>query len=224
MTFAKPSLAEIAQYTTNEENEEAQAYRTRKSLFDSTRKVYSRDSAFIDPITIQLFTPAHQDVIRKANRATFVSSILDARDINFFDLNEAFLEVFVPFGQRLLKWQGGIFLELKTQVYISALLNSDGPVNEFLDELFPADLEEQITSRHPDAPNLAPSEQDFMERARARKQYLQAESIETAVQTLPNKYSWDDFEKEFASCVHKNLETLLNPPVSAWMLMSARRC
>ena len=142
-----------------------------------------------------------------------MSSILEGHDVNFFDLNQAFLEVFVPFGQRLLKWQGGIFLELKTQVYISALLNSDGPVSVLLDELFPADLEERIASRHPDAPNLAPSEQDFMERARARKQYLSAEPLEAAVQTLPAKYVWEDFVKDFASCVYKNLDTLLNPPV-----------
>jgi len=134
--------------------------------------------------------------------------------VSFFDLNRYFLEIFVPVGHRLLKWQAGIFLELKTQVYISALINTDGPVTSLLDELFPPNLEEDIISRHPDCPVLAPSEQDFIERAKARRQYLHAEPAETALQILPRKYDWQDFLKEFASCVSKNVDTLLQLPVS----------
>ena len=212
LSLAKPSLSEIEKLTNGEENEESQAYITRKDLFDQTRKVYSRDVPFIDAIAIQLFTPPQQDIIRKANKATFISSILQSHDVSFWDLNEYFLEIFVPSGQRLLKWQGGILLELKTQVYISALLNSDGSVLPILDELFPYDLEDRITARHPDAPNLAPSEVDFVERARARKQYLQAEPTSTALTVLPRKYEWQDFLKEFLSCISKNVEVLLNVP------------
>jgi len=212
LSLAKPSLSEIEKLTNGEENEESQAYITRKDLFDQTRKVYSRDIPFIDAVAIQLFTPPQQDIIRKANKATFISSILQSHDVSFWDLNEYFLEIFVPSGQRLLKWQGGILLELKTQVYISALLNSDGSVLPILDELFPYDLEDRITARHPDAPNLAPSEIDFVERARARKQYLQAEPPNTALTVLPRKYEWQDFLKEFLSCISKNVEVLLNVP------------
>ncbi|PNS18351.1 hypothetical protein CAC42_6168 [Sphaceloma murrayae] len=200
LSLAKPSLAEIEMLAANTgDDEDSQAYHTRKNLFDQTRKVYSRDSPFIDAVAIQLFTPSQQEIIRKANRATFISSLLESHDVSFFDLNEYFLEVFVPSGQRLLKWQGAIYLELKTQVYISALLNSDGDVGALLDELFPADLEEKTIARHPDAPHLVPSEQDFVERARARKQYLQQEPAETALQSLPRKYAWQDFLREFAN-------------------------
>lgn len=213
MNLANPSLAEIEQLTKGEDNEDSQAYSTRKSLFDQTRKVYIRDSPFIDAIAIQLFTPAQQEIIRKANKATFISSVLEGHDVSFYDLNEYFLDIFVPLGQRLLKWQGGIFLELKTQVYISALMNTEGPVNALLDELFPSDMEERLTARHPDAPNLAPSEQDFIERAKQRKQYLQAEPAQTAMHNLPRKYEWQDFAREFVSCISKNVDAILNPPV-----------
>jgi len=206
-------LSDLERLATDEESEESQAYSTRKSLFDQTKKVYSRDSPFLDAVAKQLFTPAHQDIIRKANRATFVSSILQSHDVSFFDLNEYFLEIFVPPGQRLLKWQGGIFLELKTQVYISALLNSDGGVVTLLDELFPPDLDERIMTRHPDTPSLAPSEQDFVERAKARKQYLQAEPADIAAMTLPTRYDWQDFLKEFLGCISKNVDSLLNSNV-----------
>ena len=99
---------------------------TLKDLFDQTRKVYSRSTPFIDITAIQLPQPQQQEIIRKANIATFISSILGAHDVSFYHLNEYFIETFVPQGHRLLKWQGAMYLELKTQTYISALINSDG--------------------------------------------------------------------------------------------------
>lgn len=201
--------------STSIESEEGQAYTTLKNLFDQTRKVYSRETPFIDAIAIQMFQPAQQEVIRKANIATFISSILGAHDVSFFHLNEFFMETFVPLGHRLLKWQGGIYLELKTQTYISALINSDSNPERMLDELFPGDLDAQILTRHPDAPSLSPSEQDFVDRCRARKNYLLA-AQETdegdAVRELPKKYQWTDFVREFASCITKNVDGIMNVP------------
>ena len=197
-------------------SEERQAYETRKNLFDQTRKVYSRETAFIDAIAIQMFQPNQQETIRKANIATFISSILGANDVGFFHLNEFFMETFVPLGHRLLKWQGAMYLELKTQAYISALINSDGSPEAMLDELFPPDLDAQILTRHPDAPSLSPSEQDFIDRSRARKSYLLAEgSAEEALQELPKKYQWNDFVREFASCINKNVDGIMNVPARA---------
>ena len=195
------------------DNEESQAYTTLKNLFDQTRKVYSRDTPFIDAIAIQMFQPNQQETIRKANIATFISSILGAHDVSFFHLNEFFMETFVPLGHRLLKWQGAIYLELKTQTYISALINSDGEPEAMLDELFPPDLDAQILTRHPDAPSLSPSEQDFIDRSRARKSYLlAADGTEDALRELPKKYQWQDFVREFASCINKNVDGIMNIP------------
>ncbi len=155
-----------------------------------------------------------QELIRKANIATFVSSILGAHDVSFFHLNEYFMETFVPSGHRLLKWQGAIFLELKTQTYISAIMNSDGSPEAMLDELFPPDLDALILTRHPDAPSLSPSEQDFIDRCRARRKYLLPEpTTEDALQELPKKYQWNDFVREFASCISKNVDGIMNVPV-----------
>lgn len=193
------------------DTEEGQAYATLKNLFDQTRKVYSRETPFIDALAIQIFQPVQQEIIRQANIATFISSILGAHDVSFFHLNEFFMETFVPLGHRLLKWQGAMYLELKTQTYISALINSDGSPEAMLDELFPSDLAAQIFSRHPDAPSLSPSEQDFIDRSRARKSYLLAEpSIDEALEELPKKYQWCDFERDFAACINKNVDGIMN--------------
>ncbi|KAK5724824.1 TTAGGG repeat binding factor [Elasticomyces elasticus] len=213
-TIAKASYPQIQDLMRGNETEEGQAYITLKNLFDQTRKVYSRETPFIDAIAIQMFQPNQQELIRKANIATFVSSILGAHDVSFFHLNEYFMETFVPSGHRLLKWQGAIYLELKTQTYISAIMNSDGSPEAMLDELFPGDLDALILTRHPDAPSLSPSEQDFIDRCKARKNYLLAEpSTEDAVHELPKKYQWIDFVREFASCISKNVDGIMNVQV-----------
>lgn len=197
-------------------DEDSQAYSTLKSLFDQTRKVYCVDTPFIDSIAIQMFQPNQQESIRKANIATFISSVLGAHDVSFFHLNEFFLETFVPLGHRLLKWQGAVLLELKTQTYISALMNSDGSPEAMLEELFPHDLDSQILTRHPDAPSLSPSEQDFIDRSRSRKSYLFASPLsDGAMQELPKKYQWSDFVREFASAISKNIDSIMSAPTRA---------
>ena len=169
-----------------------------------------------------MFQPNQQEIIRKANIATFISSILGAHDVSFFHLNEFFMETFVPLGHRLLKWQGAIYLELKTQTYISALINSDGSPEAMLDELFPSDLDAQTLTRHPDAPSLSPSEQDFIDRSRQRRNYLLAEeSTEEALRELPKKYQWQDFVREFATCISKNVDGIMNVPARAQPLFGS---
>ncbi|KAF2719127.1 hypothetical protein K431DRAFT_321922 [Polychaeton citri CBS 116435] len=212
-TISRSSLPQLQDLMHPGESDDAQAFVTLKSLFDQTRKVYSRETPFIDAIAIQMFQANQQEVIRKANIATFISSILGAHDVSFFHLNEYFMETFVPLGHRLLKWQGAIFLELKSQSYISALMNSDGSPQAMLDELFPPDLDAQILTRHPDAPSLSPSEQDFVDRCRSRKSYLlQEPSTPDVAQELSKKYQWTDFVREFATSISKNVEGILNVP------------
>ncbi|GAB1735929.1 hypothetical protein NU219Hw_g5263t1 [Hortaea werneckii] len=221
-TIAKSSFSEIQDMVRGTDAEVSQAYATLKSLFDQTRKVYSRETAFIDAVGIQMFQPSQQEVIRKANIATFVSSLLGAHDVSLFHLNEYFLDTFVPLGHRLLKWQGAIYLDLKTQTYISALMNSDTGAEVLLDELFPNDLDAQILTRHPDAPSLSPSEQDFVDRSRSRKSYLLAEPVtEDSLADLPKKYQWHDFVREFAACISKNVDGLLNIPLRTHNIFGA---
>jgi hypothetical protein len=215
-TIAKYSFTQIQDVMRNSDDEDSQAYNTLKNLFAQTRKVYSRDTAFIDAIAIQMFQPTQQEIIRKANIATFISSILGAHDVSFFHLNEYFLETFVPLGHRLLKLQGAVFLELKTQAYISALMNSDTAPERMLDDLFPHDLDAQILTRHPDAPSLSPSEQDFIDRCRSRRSYLLIDpNSHDALGQLPKRYQWSDFVREFASSINKNIESIVSTPSRA---------
>ena len=174
--------------------------------------------SFLNPTEIGLSDPAHVDIIRKANLATFVSSVFGSQDVGFYHLNEYFLDTFVADGQRLLKSQAQLFLDLKTQAYISAMSSGQRSRDEILEDLFPTDLEEQLLSRRPGAKQLAPSEAEFLQRARNRcKSLLDEADTEDAIVALPDKYVWEDFLRDISGYVSKNFEMLVGVPVSIFV-------
>lgn len=116
-------------------------------MFDHTKKVYSIHEPFLVPGDLGLIDPAHISTIRKANLATFVSSVFGSYDVGFYHLNEYFLDTFVGEGNRLLKSQAHLFLDLKTQAFISAQGFGQVERERILEDLFPTDLEERLLER-----------------------------------------------------------------------------
>lgn len=223
-TLAKSTYQDILTIVTEPESEPGQAYATLKSLFDHTKKVYSIHEPFLSPYLLGLIEQGQIDTIRKANLATFVSSVFGSRDVGFYHLNEYFLDTFVADGNRLLKSQAQLFLDLKTQAYISAMSNGERPRDEILEDLFPSDLEERLLSRRPGAKSLAPSEADFLQRARNRsKGLLDEPDTEDAIAALPEKYVWEDFLRDVSSYVSKNFDTIVGVPVRFCVNMDSIR-
>jgi protein TBF1 len=96
----------------------SQNYSALLHLFDATKKqLYSEDQAFLDPDLLGFKEMQERKVIRKANLATFISSVFGSVDVGFFHLNEGFLTTMAPDGGRLLKDMARLFLDLKTQVF-----------------------------------------------------------------------------------------------------------
>ncbi|PYI27136.1 hypothetical protein BP00DRAFT_405671 [Aspergillus indologenus CBS 114.80] len=209
--LAKSSYQEITSFVSEPETESGQAYATMRSLFDHTKKVYSTKKSFLSPTELELTEPSQVDIIRKANLASFVSSIFGTQEIGFSELNDNFLDVFVPEGGRLLKVQGALFLELKTQAFIASMNNSERTRTELLYDLFPDDLEQQLLDRRPGTRQLAPSEADFVKRAGSRRDILLSDvNNEEAMKALPDKYHWEDFLRDLSSYITKNFDTISN--------------
>ena len=199
---------------TDPESELGKAYGELKSLFDHVKKIYSSRDPFLSPYALELMEPAHADTIRKANMATFVSSVFGSQDVGFYYLNEYYLDTFVPDGSRLLKSQAQLFLDLKTHAYISASTNGYRSRAEILDDLFPPDLGERLLNRRPGAKQLAPSELDFLRRAENRhKALLEDAWSEEAVAALPKKYVWEHYLRDISAYVNKNFDTLVDRSV-----------
>lgn len=219
--LAKSTYREIVSIIEDPESEAGQAYTTLKSLFDHTKKVYSIREPFLSAQELGLSDPVHLETIRRANLATFVSSVFGGQDVGFYHLNEHFLDTFVGTGGRLLKSQAQLFLDLKTQAFISARSYGQRPKEELLDDIFPADMEERLLARK-GSPNfgsrlLAPSETDFLQRARNRSQALLRDPTFQDVDALSRRYAWEDFLRDISHYVSKNFEALLGQSVSRAM-------
>lgn len=212
--LAKSSYQDITSLVSEPESENGQAYATMRSLFDHTKKVYSTKKSFLSHTELELTEPSQVDIIRKANLASFVSSIFGTQEIGFSELNDNFIDVFVPEGGRLLKVQGALFLELKTQAFIASMNSAERTRTEILYDLFPEDLEQRLIERHSGSRQLAPSEADFAKRAASRRDILLADiNNEEALKALPDKYHWEDFLRDLSSYVTKNFDSISHQQV-----------
>lgn len=200
----------------NPDSGTGQDYSTVRSLFDHTKRVYSTKTPFLSATELDIHDSSQVEILRKANLATFVSSLFGTHEIGFHELNANFLEVFVPEHGRLLKVQAAIYLGLKTQAFIASMNSEERSKTESLYSLFSEDLEEQILSRRPGARGLAPGEQDFVKRAYSRREILLADvNNEAALGELPDRYKWEDFLKEVSHYLSKNVDSIIAQPVSS---------
>jgi hypothetical protein len=191
------------------DSENGQAYATMRSLFDHTKRVYTIKRSFLQSTDIEITDSSQLDVLRKANLASFVSSIFGSQEIGFAELNEHFLDVFVPEGGRLLKVQAALYLELKTQAFIAAMNTKSRTRTQLLYELFPDDMEQRLLARRPGTRQLAPSETDFVNRLTSRRDILLNDiNNEEALKALPDKYHWEDFLRDLSSYIAKNFDAI----------------
>ncbi|KAI5303055.1 TTAGGG repeat binding factor, partial [Ascosphaera pollenicola] len=206
---SQSSFQDVAAIAAEPTSETAQAYSTMRSLFEHTRRLYS-DSTFLSPFELGLVEQSQFEILKKANVATFVASIVGSQAIDFSELNNRFLDIFAPDGSRLLKGQGALYLELKTQAFVSGLLSNVRSSNHLLDEFFPEDLENHLlVRRQQNTKQLAPSEMEFVKRCQSRRDIILHEMGNDNVSTtLQERYQWENFLKELCSFIGKNFENL----------------
>lgn len=195
-------------------SEAGQEYSAIRNLFEVTKRVYTSKTSFLSAKELDLYDASQIDILRKANLATFISTVFGPQEIGFATLNEQFLETFVPDNGRLLKAQGSIFLELKTQAFIAATRSLEPEKEDVLYSLFPDNLDSRILARRPGARGLAPSEHDFVKRAQSRRDILLSEIKQGSLDALPERYRWEDFLRELSLYVSKNFDAINATAVS----------
>ncbi|KAL3418036.1 myb-like DNA-binding domain-containing protein [Phlyctema vagabunda] len=198
---------------TNPTSDSGQAYMTLKSLFDQTKQIYTRSEPFLSADELNIHEPEHRATIRSTNLATFASSVFGGQDVGFYQLNDHFIETFTPDGEPMEKQPGLLYLNFKTQMYLSALSEEeqDRTKEEILEGLFPDSLQEVLASRHPGTP-LTQAENEFMGAIRGRREYLLNEpSDPNAIQVLSEKFAWEDFLRNLSKYLGKVYEPLLGP-------------
>lgn len=184
-------------------------YAALRSQFEYTRRFYNTGAHFLSPKDTGLEEKAQIDTLRKANQAIFVSSVFTG-EIGLRDMDRSFLSVFVPEGGKLLKPQGSMYLELKTQGFITAWRTGAAPPAVVMSDLFGPDIDKSILSRRPGVSTLALSEQDFLNRLSSRREILQTHIKNNTLNQLPEKYKWEDFSREVSAYLFKNIENPLS--------------
>lgn len=191
-------------------NIDRQAYSTIKSLFDQTRGIYCEDTAIIDVVAMEFLRPTEQEVIRKANLVTSISSLLGFHDVSLFHLDKYFLDVFVPFGQQLLDWQSALLLQLKTQACMASWTDEDKALRSMLEDLFPHDLAARLSQRHPHTPDLSLLEKALVHRCESRKSRLLADPLsQQDLDQWRERYKWSDFAIDSVACIIKNIDDVI---------------
>jgi protein TBF1 len=208
-------------------------YSALLNLFDATKKqLYSEEQyqAFLDPDILNFKDMQERKVIRKANLATFISSVFGSVDVGFFHLNEGFLTTIAPDGGRLLKEVAKLFLDLKTQVYfsfnnlikayISAMGQPSRDQNAILNDLFPT--AQQLTvlfvqrrtpgavTTTPTQDDLTPAEIEFITKMERRRELLRTiGDSDKQVNELKAMYSWETFLRDLRGYIAKNWEIIV---------------
>lgn len=185
------------------DSQQGRAYQQLLHLFEETKIIYSEDKF----LTIS----AEDDNLRKtayqrANLATFAAAVFGSIQVGFYHLNKRFTDCFVGPEGKFLKAHSILYLDLKTQAYISAMGQLEKSQEEILDQLFPIrDQNEGAT----------PTEADFNNKCQRRRQILQEADD---LQELTVRYSWIAFMKDVHEYISKLIahnSTITSRPTSA---------
>lgn len=176
-----------------------------------------------------------ESTLRKVNLATFLATSLGTIELGFFFLNESFLDVFCPANNlepansmsnmtasnmnlqsgvntvigdkvgKLLKPQAVLYLDLKTQAYISAIEAAERSSEEILEDILPSNMEELLLKKR-GTKTLTPTEIDFVNRCKSRKESLLSYPADS---NLSEEYEWFTFLKDLFDYASKNMGFLI---------------
>lgn len=184
------------------------AYSLLTELYRQTKKIFVESSEFLVASEIGLVPETREEAaaLQRSNLATFVSALFGSLEVGFYHLNKYFLHTFGGKNERLLKSQINLFLDLKTQAYISAMSQDEGNQKEILDDLFPEDPAELLDwKRTMPGRDLTRVEIDMVKRARRRREILASEPPDG----LTAKYPWTAFLRDVCDYVGRNHATLV---------------
>lgn len=172
--FSQLSSEEAANLFTGSQTDQRQTYTILKDQLDSIKKIYAKDWFLAAD---ELNMTNKREMIRIINLATFLPSVYSGNGVGFWELDTYFLSVLVEHGAQVPKAVADLHLNLKTQIFISAISQEEpeSTKEEVLDHLFPQSLSDILQARHPDSV-LSQDEVEFVNNAISRCDLLKKAS------------------------------------------------
>lgn len=190
-TLSQGPWAETRQIFEEPESELGEAFATLKSLFNTTKKIYSK-KPFLSADNLNVRDTQSRTTIQITNLATFACYILGGIEVSLYELNDNFINAWAPPDETLSQDLGDLFLSLKTQVFLSELSQDEpeGTKEETLERLFPGGLSELLGGRPLDVPSVV-TEPEFAQSARDRREYLHREPVDAeSIREYPFVRDW----------------------------------
>ncbi|KAJ9613421.1 TTAGGG repeat binding factor [Cladophialophora chaetospira] len=173
-------------------------YASLRAVFDRTRRLLSPGWPFLPQHDLGLRDNNELEIVRRANQAIFMSSIFTG-EIGLRDMDRSFLAVFVPENGSLLPAQGSMYLELKTQGFITAWRTGAAPPDLVMQDMFGPDVDKMLLARRPGTTELTDVERDFLRLLNSRRGILESAVNTKTLDQLPVSYKWEDFSREVSS-------------------------
>ncbi|CAK7232997.1 TTAGGG repeat binding factor [Sporothrix bragantina] len=204
-------VQDSAQNGEGSESEVVRVYKALRAAFSHTRRLFS-ESEILYNEELDIKEIGDQETILMANMASISSSILEANDIPLIEAHDYFLSTFLPEPEALNKDLATLFLNLKyctLGAELARLEPEDPERGQFLERLFPINLEEQLQNIHPDSP-LTDYEREFMRDMEVAKDKLleTANTIDLG-QQLQERYTFDSLRKELSTYLRANEDFVL---------------
>lgn len=157
------------------DSEAATSWVALKNLFTSTRQLFSQT----DPVLHSDFLGSicSTDELRLANLASICCSLTstgrDADTIDRRELYKSFFSILLRDGSELSNVVSDLFVAAKTQAIIDSVAKGvqETPIDQIIEEAFPASLEQNLKSRHGGS-DLTQVEQALVTLAYGRKEAL----------------------------------------------------
>lgn len=184
------SSKELASSISDTDSDTGKEYVQLYTRFTASKQQFSGTRPFISPPDLGLSASKYVGICRRINLATFVTSLFFG-GVSLEELDNYFLFTFLPRGGTLSKLAGSLWIELKTQAFVAAVVGSDPrPPSAILSILFTEDVQHRLLDVRPGVEELAPSEEEFMDNMRSRRKLLEAESAKGAPLALAQSYPW----------------------------------
>ncbi|ODV95938.1 hypothetical protein PACTADRAFT_22230, partial [Pachysolen tannophilus NRRL Y-2460] len=163
---------------------------------------------FLNESFLDVFCPGSSlDISKDINNLTQNSATTIKSSLSVPSASKSNVVESMPSVGKLSKSQATLYLELKTQAYISAIETNERTKESILEDIFPKNLEIFLIKRkNPIEKYLTPSELEFISRCQTRKEKLLNATID---EDLSEKYDWLAFLKDFFEFSKKLIGTLV---------------
>ncbi|KAI1430899.1 hypothetical protein GGR50DRAFT_144505 [Xylaria sp. CBS 124048] len=199
----------VATLTSDIDSDIAKEYGVLRAAFNLQRRQLSHPQEaprFLDAGKLGI-KDQMSEVIRIANLAATCASIFGTNEITLEEVNNHFLDIFVPKGKPLTHDAAELYLGLKTQLFLAVLEGHlDKTREQLLEELFVTDVEHSLQAHHPNLP-LTTSELDFIANSKSRGAML-SRLVTGGLDALSKRFTYEAFLDNLSTYLNDNINSI----------------